>query len=164
MLRKLIVSIAAIVAAGSVSASDWRQAYVSGDRTVYVDVASYSTAGETTRAWIRQDLTREQIAVTGQTYDALENLVDIDCSRRKASTSDVIGTYHGQKSITFEAAGFEDIAPDTYMSKVAEMICTKPGETGARKTDLNLSPTRIPPQNISVGATHQHWQNNERNT
>jgi len=110
MLRKLIATIAAIVAAGSVFASDWRQAYVSEDRTVYVDVASYSTEGEVTRAWIRQNMTREQIAIRGQSFDTLENRVDVNCARRKASSSEVLGTYHGQKSITFEATGLEDIA------------------------------------------------------
>lgn len=133
MLRTLIVSIAALVAAGSAYASDWRQAYVGEDRTVYVDVASYSMAGGMTHAWIRENLTREQIAGSGQAYDALESRVDVDCAHRKVSTSALIGTYHGQRSITFEAAGFEDIAPDTYMSKVAEMICAKPAGTDVAK-------------------------------
>ncbi|WP_109477547.1 surface-adhesin E family protein [Paraburkholderia sp. C35] len=134
MLRKLIISIATLIAAGSASASDWRQVYIGEDRTVYVDVASYALVGEMTRAWVRQDLTREQIAVSGQTYDALESRVDIDCAHRRVSTSALIGTYHSQRSITLEAAGPEDIAPDSYMSKVAEMVCAKPSGTDVAKT------------------------------
>ncbi|CAG9251853.1 hypothetical protein PCAR4_300029 [Paraburkholderia caribensis] len=113
MLQELIATIAAFVAAGSVFSSERGQVCVSEGRTVDVDVASYSTEGQVTRAWIRQNLTREQIAVSGQNYDTLENRVDVDCGRWKASTSEVLGTYHGQKSITFEATGLEDIAPDT---------------------------------------------------
>lgn len=44
----------------------------------------------------------------GQNYDSLANRVDVDCTLRKASISEVLGTYHGQKSITFEAMGLED--------------------------------------------------------